>query len=73
MIFAEFFHDNRQPGCGDRSVLVLDGRQSVQTWKMHAAFWAKKHGWGHYRICKGEAFTRSSPIMDMIKVHDPRI
>lgn len=70
MYFAEFYQapvGNKNPtlselipGCGDRSVLILDGRNHSVTHHDNARQWAKKHGWLAYRLCKGESFTRRS-------------
>ena len=67
MYFAEFYiesaiSDRLIPACGDRSVYILDGRNTRDTQKKDAKKWARRHGFLAYRICKGESFTRSRAL-----------
>ena len=69
MYFAEYY-EGKRPMCGDRSVFVLDGRNTLATQRQDAVDW----GWlnnpraTHFRIMRGESFTRSSPITDLIPI-----
>lgn len=58
MYFAEF------DGVGDRSVLILDGRETRLTQCEHAHEWALRYGFRQYRICRGESFLRFLPLTD---------
>lgn len=63
MYFAEFYNRTESgfaEACGDRSVLILDGRESARRHHSHAKEWGGKHGFGAYKLCKGETFTRAS-------------
>ncbi len=62
--------------CGDRAVVILDGRNSIQTMDADAiAYNGNRRPWYQaYRICKGESFTRSKPVGDYVllpKQDDP--
>lgn len=55
---------------GDRSVVICDGRNSIETMKSDAI---KYNGFRRplykaFRIFKGESFTRSNPITEIIKL-----
>lgn len=63
--FAQFFElstgwPNGKPepvhACGDRAVIVLDGRNTSDAWHAIAADEAKKRGYIGYTIHKGERF-----------------
>lgn len=62
MYFAEFYQRDLSglisEACGDRSVLILDGRESADKHHAHAIDWAKRHKFIGYKLCKGESFTR---------------
>lgn len=59
---AEFFYRNLNgdlaSACGDRSVIILDGRISSVAMHAISADECKKRGYLAYRINKGESFTR---------------
>lgn len=63
MYFLEFYK-GKQPGVGDRSVVILDGRESRYQWRMHGEDWARKHGFDGYRICKGKTFNRGVYVLE---------
>jgi len=48
--------------CGDRSVVILDGRLRPQAMGQIAAAECVKRGYLAWRIFKGESFTRSIPV-----------
>lgn len=63
MYFAEFYIRDTASGklseaCGDRSVLILDGREGAHHHHAHAKGWGVKHGFTAYKLCKGDSFTR---------------
>lgn len=63
MYFATFYNISPVNGkineaCGDRSVLLLDGRESTIRHRAHATQWAEKHNFVGFRLCKGESFNR---------------
>lgn len=64
MYFAEF------DGVGDRSVLVLDGRQDRLTQCENAHRWGVTHNFTKYRICRGENFIRYVPLTDWKRIHE---
>ena len=71
VIFAEFYNRNGA-ACGDRSVLILDGRQSRVRHHAHASEWARKHGFAGYRLARG---TFSNPFhltANVIWVEEPK-
>ena len=75
MIYAEFYNrtpSGFQPACGDRSVIVLDGRNSPATHGQIAAAECLKRGYAAWRIFKGESFTRSIPISQLWPITEPR-
>lgn len=61
--FADFYtltdKGGYQPACGDRSVLILDGRTRKMVQHQEAEHWARKHGYDGYRLARG---TFSSPF-----------
>lgn len=66
MYFADFYqrdlNNNLVSACGDRSVLILDGRETLLTQIKHARQWAAKHGYTAFTLNKGESFTRCRMI-----------
>lgn len=74
MIFAQFYQKAVYPvgtnqiieASGDRSVIVLDGRNSQATHKQLAKLECVKRGYLGYRLFSGETFTRSAPITEYI-------
>lgn len=68
MIYAQFFHPSAVeplklvPACGDRSVIILDGRRSLTA--LHAVCMdeEERRGYRGYQLMKGESFTRSEPV-----------
>ena len=55
-------HKRPIEACGDRGVLVIDGRLSPETIGDIARKEGAKRGYVAYRIFRGDTFTRSSPI-----------
>ena len=48
--------------CGDRGVIILDGRNSPSAWHEIAKQEGNKRGFVGYTIHKGESFTRSNVV-----------
>ena len=44
---------------GDRSVLLLDGRETEQSHHVHAKAWAERYGYATYQLAYG---TFSNPV-----------
>jgi len=51
---------------GDRSVIILDGRESKNTMHGFAESECNKRGFIGWQLFKGESFTRSIPISELI-------
>ena len=51
--------------CGDRSVVVLDGRCSAQGMAKISEAECRRRGYLAWRIFKGESFTRSAPVSQL--------
>ena len=64
MIFAEFYQygcvnkDKLIPACGDRAVIILDGRHNLGDNANLAREECKKRGYKGFKICKGTNFVR---------------
>lgn len=72
MIYVEFYQksaipedDHLIPACGDRGVIILDGRNSRSTHHAVAESECKKRGYLAWRFFVGETFTRSRPASDI--------
>lgn len=55
-------HKQLIPACGDRSVIVVDGRIKKSSIAELAKNEAVKRGFAGYRVHRGESFTRSVPV-----------
>jgi hypothetical protein len=70
MYFAQYYGpsainpDELIEGCGDRSVYILDGRNSLSVMHYDAIRWGRKHGWKAYHIEKGESLLRARRISE---------
>lgn len=76
MYYAQFYQrsavgDEIIEACGDRSVIILDGRCSKQWMGETAAAECKRRGYLAWRIFKGDAFTRSVPVSGLWYVNNP--
>lgn len=70
MIYAQFYQRSAASSevieaCGDRSVVILDGRCSKQWMGETAAAECQRRGYVAWRIFKGESFTRSAPVSQL--------
>ncbi len=73
MVYIQYFHKGVVsgqdiPACGDRAVVVLDGRQTMQTWHRDAvtANGNRRPTYTAYQLMRGETFTRSKAISNII-------
>ncbi len=78
MYFATFFQKSAiseeiVEACGDRSVLILDGRWCRERHHLHCKVWAETHGFYGYQICKGGSLLRNKPITDYVAVSKPQL
>ena len=67
MYYAQFYQrsaisDEIIEACGDRSVVILDGRFSKEWMSKTAEVECKRRGYLAWRIFMGESFTRSAPV-----------
>lgn len=73
MIYAQFYHSSTPSqwnnytskpieACGDRAVIILDGRHSLETNSQIANDECRKRGYLGFHIAKGESFNRSTVI-----------
>ncbi len=69
MTYVQFYRRNPDGSlvepCGDRSVVILDGRCSKQWMGDTAASECRRRGYDAWRIFKGESFSRSAPISNV--------
>lgn len=64
MKFVQYFQksairDELIETCGDRGVIILDGRQGLITHKAIARVEGLKRGWLAYQIRSGDSFNRN--------------
>ena len=72
MFYADFYHDadGLQEAVGDRSVVILDGRERLVGQMAAAASHGQRYGFKSFKLCRGESFTRSHSISPLIQVQD---
>lgn len=76
MIYVQFFQASAidasklVEACGDRSVVILDGRTGMVSRCAQAKHECAKRGYKAWQIHSGESFTRSSPITQMHKLEN---
>jgi len=61
--------DKFQEACGDRSIVILDERNSIGTSIQDALNFNGKHRpvYDAFRICEGESLCRSTPVTQSIQ------
>lgn len=75
MIYVQFYQSSAiDPlvtieACGDRSVVILDGRCSKERMGRIAKYECEKRGYIAWRIFMGDTFTRSAAISQLNFVH----
>ena len=67
--FAQFYQRSPvsgalQEACGDRSLIILDGRQSLAMWRAIAAEECERRKYVGYRIMCG-TILKPSPVSDL--------
>ena len=68
MIFAQFYHWSAGvprrliPAVGDRAVLKLDGRRSMEWLHLKAATVGNQRGYTGYSLFRGHSFSSAQPI-----------
>lgn len=74
MYFASFYQpsaiDPNQliEACGDRAVIILDGREHAATHHQISAIECRKRGYKAYQLHKGESFTRVSKSSTLYRI-----
>lgn len=79
MVFAEFYHmsvpgdwnnnvSKPIPACGDRAVIILDGRRSRDAHLRIAREECKRRGYIGFKLHSGESFTRSKELSPYVDV-----
>jgi hypothetical protein len=74
MIFVQYYNksaDNRFiEACGDRAVVILDGRNNVETWHKDAKKFNgyRRPIYAGYRLFEGSSFLDNQPITDIISL-----
>ena len=74
MVFAQFYNrgvitkTELFEACGDRSVVIYDGRLSKSTIRNDARRECIKRGYAGFAIFRGETFTRCSRISEIERV-----
>ena len=75
MVYVQYFHKGVVsgqdiPACGDRAVVVLDGRQTMSTWHQDAVKFNgyRRPAYTAYQLMSGESFTRSEPISSVLSL-----
>ena len=71
MVFAEFYYagvltGEPVPACGDRAVIILDGRNSWDAWHRIASTECVQRRYMGYRIMQGDTFARSQPLSHIV-------
>lgn len=74
MVFVQYFDrgvisGELIPACGDRAVVQLDGRQSLETWKNDATVFNgyRRPTYKAYQIFKGRNFNDCKPVTNIIQ------
>jgi hypothetical protein len=70
MYFAQFYldADGTIEPCGDRQVIILDGRESLSSQYEHSQEHASRYKFKSFRIMKGERFSRAHSISSLQQV-----
>lgn len=72
MIFAEFYQTNLAGklalACGDRSIVIIDGRCSEATRHAIASHECTMRGYEAYQLRKGRGFTDSKAASGLVMV-----
>lgn len=71
MIYVQFYQksaisDDLIEGTGDRSVVILDGRECRFAQNSIASQACKERGYLAWRLFSGDSFSRSSPVDPLV-------
>ncbi len=73
MVYVQYFQksaisNDLVSACGDRSVVILDGRNNLETMQNDARQFNgyRRPHYPAFQIMRGESFSRSSPITSII-------
>jgi len=72
MLYAQFLQRSALnpeviiEACGDRAVVILDGRMRLQTARDIASDECAKRGYVAWQLMRGESFTRSIPASPVV-------
>lgn len=77
MLYAQFYQksaisDELVEACGDRSVVIIDGRLSNENIGKIAEECCQQRGYLAWAIFKGESFTRSNRISLLWYIHNDK-
>ena len=71
MLFVQFFQPSAidptrlVEATGDRSIVVLDGRERLSTTMAYCQAECRKRGYKAFQLNRGETFCRSSSVGDL--------
>ena len=73
MYFAEFYiksaiSEEIVEACGDRSILILDGRESFSKQREYCKDWCERYGFVGFSLHKGEYFSGNTCIAPFERV-----
>ena len=74
MVFVQYFHNGTTgkliEACGDRAVVILDGRNNLATWKADAVKFNgfRRPNYLAYQIFKGDHMLAARPITPIINL-----
>lgn len=77
MIYAQFYMRSTTgkliEACGDRSVVILDGRCAELRLRAWADDDCRKRGYAAWQLKSGEAFTRSRDFSELVVIDLPTV
>ena len=67
-VWVEYYHNENRPALGDRSVVILDGRNRLSTWieDGHAFNGYRRPVYGGFKILRGEYLCTGTEITSYI-------
>jgi len=78
MVYVQYFHKDLSgqlvEALGDRSIVILDGRNNLETMKQDAVSFngVRRPVYDAYQIRKGDSFSRSQPITGIVQLDTPK-
>jgi hypothetical protein len=75
MKYVQYYHRGVKtgriiPACGDRAVVVLDGRNSLASMQQDAIFIARQRGYTAYQILEDDTLARGVRTLTGIMIID---